>query len=319
MNLLAALFLKQLEGLTYHLNESLAPYTTFKIGGPADIMVFAKNEAEVLQVLQAAHQTQTPLFILGGGSNLLISDDGVRGCVLMLKGELAEIKVEDDNHKILVGAGTSFPKLTNTALKLGWENALGFCGTPGQVGGALIMNAGSRLGEIGEVVQEVYAATLSGLKVFQKHELQFGYRQTAFPENTVLTKTRLHCEEASPLRVSELLKKAEELAKKRKATQPKCRSAGSVFKNPPQDFAGRLIEATGLKGTQIGGAEISVTHANFIVNLKQAKAQDVFDLLQIMRQEVYRKFNILLEHEVKLVGTFISDKTENYDKTTQKK
>ncbi len=311
MNPPFSLFLKQLEGLTYQLSQPLAPYTTFKIGGPADIIVFAHNETEVLQVLKATHQTQTPLFVLGGGSNLLVSDAGIRGCVLMLKGSLAEITVNDTGHEILVGAGASFPKLTNTALKLGWKNALGFCGTPGQVGGALKMNAGTRLGEIGEVVQEVYAATLDGLKIFQKHHVQFSYRQTSFPENTIITKTRLRCENPSPLDASEFLKSAEELAKKRKATQPKWRSAGSVFKNPTPDFAGRLIEATGLKGLKIGDAEVSTTHANFIVNIKQAKAQDVFDLSQKVRQEVYRKFNILLEYEVKLVGTFINTKTEN--------
>ena len=305
-----SLFLKQLEGLTYHESLPLAPYTTFKIGGPADVVVFAHNEADVLQVLKAAYQTQTPLFVLGGGSNLLISDAGLRGCVLMLGGLLAEIKVDDSGQEILVGAGASFPKLTNTALKLGWKNALGFCGTPGHVGGAIKMNAGTRLGEIGEVVQEVYAATLDGLKVFQKHELQFSYRQTVFPAHTVITKTRLRCHDASNLHAAEFLKNAEELAKKRKATQPKLRSAGSMFKNPLPQFAGRLIEATGLKGTKVGDAEVSTTHANFIVNLKHATAQDVFALSQIVRQEVYKKFNILLEYEVKLVGSFINDKNE---------
>lgn len=294
--------IKMLHGLNYQLNVPLAPFTTLKIGGPANILVTATTEQEVMQVLQATAQTKTPLFILGGGSNLLISDEGFKGLVLQLSGELATITTNPAENTIIVGAGASFPKLTNTAIKMGWECALGFLGTPGQVGGALKMNAGTPLGEIGEVVHEVHAVTAQGLKHFKKDEIEFSYRNTSFPNDIILSKTILRYNNPQPDQVENYLAKAQELTSKRKATQPKMRSAGSTFKNPPGDYAGRLIEATGLKGRKINDAEVSTTHANFIVNTGKASAKDIFELSQIVRQEVYEKHHIWLEYEVKLIG-----------------
>ena len=302
MSMNLAPLIKLLHGLDYQLDVPLAPFTTLKIGGPAAILVTAKNENDVLQVLQATEQTLTPLFILGGGSNLLISDKGFNGIVLHLAGDLATITTNSSENTITAGTGASFPKLTNTAIKMGWECALGFLGTPGEVGGALKMNAGTKLGEIGEVVHEVHAVTAQGLTLFNKTDINFAYRQTSFPDDVILTKTILKYEHPKLDQVENYLSKAKELTCKRKATQPKIRSAGSTFKNPPGDFAGRLIEITGLKGRKINDAEVSTTHANFIVNTGKATAKDIFELSQIVRQEVYEKHHIWLEYEVKLIG-----------------
>jgi UDP-N-acetylmuramate dehydrogenase len=297
-------FVGRIEGIEHARDFVLAPYTTFHIGGPADVMVYPRSEADVAKVIEAASQTKLPIFIMGGGSNLLISDKGIRGVVLRLKGALADIKVSESGDEIWAYAGASFPKLTHTALELGWKCALGWNGTPGQVGGALKMNAGTRLGEIGDVVKEVYCLSAEGPSVLTKEQIKFSYRNSQFPERAILTKARLFCAERFVDQVPELMASAKELADKRKKSQPKLRSAGSIFKNPPNDFAGRLIEAAGLKGAQEGGAQISTVHANFIVNANHAKAMDVLLLSKRVQKEVYEKFGVRLEHEVKLIGDF---------------
>jgi UDP-N-acetylmuramate dehydrogenase len=253
-------------------------------------------------VMRSAHSFGLPTFFLGGGSNLLISDLGIRGVVLQLVGEMEQLTVSEDGKEIIVGAAVSFPKLTKTALDLGWQGALGWHGTPGLVGGALKMNAGSRLGEIGAVVETVHGVSLEAEHTFSRAQAGFSYRNSRFPAGTVLTFARLRCESADRSLGVELNKRSKELVVRRKQTQPKHRSAGSMFKNPPADFAGRLIEAAGLKGTRIGDAQISEVHANFIVNLGCATAQDVFELSRLARETVHQQSGVLLEYEVKLIG-----------------
>lgn len=289
----------------YKCNEPLAPFTTFNIGGPADIIVFPRTPHELFVVMQAAHQHALPTFFLGGGSNLLISDEGIRGVVINLSGEMEQLSVSDDGKEIFVGTAVTFPKLTKVALDLGWEGALGWHGTPGSVGGALKMNAGGPLGEIGAVVQSVSGVSLAGHHEFSHSDAGFTYRNSKFPPNTVLTFAKLRCETACKTFGKELSQKSKELVIRRKQTQPKQRSAGSMFKNPPNDFAGRLIEAAGLKGKRLGDAQISDVHANFLVNLGRATAQDVYALSKLARDTVLAQSGILLEYEVKLVGNFV--------------
>ena len=295
-------FSNEIGNIDFKLNESLAPYTTFRIGGPADILVFPRNENELKIVLDTAHRLDLPTFILGGGSNLLISDLGIRGVVIQLVGEMETIRFSDDGKEIFVGAGVSFPKLTKVALDLGWEGALGWHGTPGLVGGALKMNAGGPLGEIGAVVEVVHGVSPLGTQVFNRLDAGFRYRNSAFPSDAILTFAKLTYEGGDRAKAAALVEKSRELVARRKSTQPKQRSAGSMFKNPPGDFAGRLIEAAGLKGTRIGDAQISEVHANFLINLGRATASDVYQLSQLAHETVYKQTGVVLEYEVKLVG-----------------
>jgi UDP-N-acetylmuramate dehydrogenase len=295
-------FISEIGDVPHKREEKLAAYTTFNIGGPADVMVFPRSPSELSRVMRSAHSFGLPTFFLGGGSNLLISDLGIRGVVLQLVGEMEQLTVSEDGKEIIVGAAVSFPKLTKTALDLGWQGALGWHGTPGLVGGALKMNAGSRLGEIGAVVETVHGVSLEAEHTFSRAQAGFSYRNSRFPAGTVLTFARLRCESADRSLGVELNKRSKELVVRRKQTQPKHRSAGSMFKNPPADFAGRLIEAAGLKGTRIGDAQISEVHANFIVNLGCATAQDVFELSRLARETVHQQSGVLLEYEVKLIG-----------------
>jgi UDP-N-acetylmuramate dehydrogenase len=295
-------FLADIGAVSYKLDEILADYTTFQIGGPADVIVYPRDEKELHLVMTAARAHLLPYFILGGGSNLLVSDLGMRGLVIHLAGEMETIKVSPDGKEIVVGTAVSFPKLTKIALECGWASALGWHGTPGLVGGALKMNAGGRLGEIGDVVESVQAVSQQGKCSFTREEAGFRYRNSSFPSDAILTFAKLRCENADREKAVEFVAKSRELVIRRKQTQPKHRSAGSMFKNPPSDFAGRLIEATGLKGTRIGDAEISQVHANFIVNLGKATAKDVRELSQLARETVYKQHGVLLEYEVKLVG-----------------
>jgi UDP-N-acetylmuramate dehydrogenase len=282
----------------------LAPRTTFAIGGPADVLVTAKSAEEIAVTLQWSRDHGLPIFLLGGGSNLLIADKGVRGCVLTLSGALKDLKVEDAGSRIVVGAACSFPKLTRVALDQGWTSAVGWIGTPGQVGGALKMNAGSRDGEIGDVVIEVSGTTADHHSVFRRQDCGFRYRGSDFPSNIVLTSAILQCDKHRNEDTKALDLRARELLSRRHRTQPKLRSAGSIFKNPPGDFAGRLIEAAGLKGHIAGRAQISEVHANFVVNLGGATAADVLALATLAQEKVAALFGVTLEWEVRRVGDF---------------
>lgn len=290
--------------ILHAVDAPLSRRTTFRIGGPADLLASPCTAEEVVEVLAWAEDESVPWWVLGGGSNILIGDGGVRGCVITLEGDLARIDASDDGASIEVGAGATFPRLTRTALDLGWPGAVGWIGTPGQVGGALIMNAGTRDGEIGDVVIEVFAATARGVVRFDREGCGFAYRTSAFPRGAVLTSAILQCDVHRSEEAAALDRHAKELLRRRHATQPKQRSAGSLFKNPPGDYAGRLIEAAGMKGLTVGGAQISEVHANFFVNLGGATARDVVTLAERAQEEVRSKFGVELEWEVKRVGDF---------------
>lgn len=294
-------------GVEMERNAPLAKRTTFGIGGPADLLVVAKEEAHVVYALRAAEQHDLPVFVLGGGSNLLVGDGGIRGLVLTLSGQLASLQVLDGGSAIHVGAGVTYPRLTRTALDLGWPPAVGWMGTPGQVGGALIMNAGTKHGEIGDVVIEVRGASVDGVRVFDRSACEFSYRNSFFQRSAsrlVLTSASLRCDsrETDETATEKLDTMAKELLHRRHASQPKLRSAGSIFKNPPGDYAGRLIEAAGLKGFTVGRAQVSPVHANFVVNLGGATAADVVAVATHAQTKVRDQFGVTLEWEVRRVG-----------------
>ena len=324
-----------LAGLELFRDEPLSKRTTFGIGGPADLLAIAKTDDDVTAVLAFVRDRGLPLFVLGGGSNLLVRDGGIRGVVLSLHGGLAALSISEEGKRIDVGAGCTYPRLTRTALELGWPSAVGWMGTPGQVGGALIMNAGSRWGEIKDVVVEVTTASADGIAVVPAAACAFAYRTSVFQQratsfdtpfdtsNTsadpklsrvVLTRAILRCDNSRTEKADELNTQARELLARRHKTQPKLRSAGSLFKNPPGDFAGRLIEASGLKGFTVGQAQVSTVHANFVVNLGGASARDVVAVADHVIATVQQQQGVTLEWEVRRIGAeAIGDHSDDRD------
>ncbi len=295
--------LASLAGVRLRLDEPLGGSTSMKIGGPADYFIEADNGAALAAVLIALRRHRIPLCLLGNGSNMLVSDRGVRGAVIRLAGEFKKIdwRENGDQIEVQVGAAYAVTQLVRQAARKGYAGLEFAEGIPGSVGGALVMNAGAYGSEFEKVVERVEAVSFAGEPVvLSRAQLTFSYRDSHLPAATVVTglTLRLRREEAAQLNA-----KLRELVGKRKSSQPSgFPNSGSMFGNPPGDFAGRLIEAAGLKGQRIGQAQIAVRHANFIVNLGGAKATEVRQLMELAQSEVRRRFNIELTPEVKFVG-----------------
>ncbi|HTW87250.1 MAG TPA: UDP-N-acetylmuramate dehydrogenase [Candidatus Binataceae bacterium] len=280
-------------------NRPLADFTSFRIGGPAELMVAVENQAELLAVLAAAHSEGTPSFCLGSGTNLLVSDRGIRGVVVRLAGEFTQIAF--DGMQVRAGAAAQFGALVEHAVARGLGGLEFGEGIPGSVGGGLVMNAGAFGGEIARVVTFVHGATIEGAaRSLSNGEVGFTYRRTDLPRGFIIT--RVDFELWSGDRES-LGARVAELKAKRAARQPRgLPNAGSIFKNPPGNFAGRLLESAGMKGARVGAAAFSDQHANFIVNLGGARADDVRALIETARRRVREISGVALEPEVRLVG-----------------
>jgi UDP-N-acetylmuramate dehydrogenase len=294
--------LRETLGERARFDEPLGPYTSWKIGGPADAVADIETSRELADVLRLAHKREIPWFVLGSGSNLLIGDGGIRGIVLRLAGEFASIKVEEEEHAVVVhaGASASMALLTAQAASHGAVGVDSLAGIPGSVGGVLRMNAGTDR-EIGEFVREVWVQTPSKP---QEHAVtpQYYYRHTTLAHDAVVARVVLTFERGDPHAVRAEMQRR---LVRRKQTQPlQFPNAGSCFRNPPGGKAGRLIEEIGGKGRRIGGAEVSPLHANFIVNRGGATASDVATLLAEIRREVAERFGVELELEVHFVGVF---------------
>lgn len=295
--------LAAIAGVRLNLDEPLARYTSMKIGGPADYFIEVDTGAALAAVLIALRRHQVPLWLLGNGSNVLISDRGVRGAVIHLAGEFKKIDWRElgDRIEVAVGAAYAVTQLVRQAARKGYAGLEFAEGIPGSVGGALVMNAGAYGTEFEKVIERVEAIDPNGQPVvFSRTEMTFSYRDSHLPAGTVVTRVTLRLHRQEPAQVNAKLR---ELVGKRKSSQPSgFPNSGSMFRNPPGDFAGRLIEAAGLKGHRIGQAQIAVRHANFIVNLGGAKAAEVRQLMEAARSEVRRRFDIELVPEVKFVG-----------------
>ena len=285
-------------------NQLLAPYTTFKIGGPADWFCETRNEQEVVEAIKFAKEKKLPFFILGNGSNLLVSDDGFRGVVIKMENE----EVQINNEKILAEAGISLSKLVNIAQENSLLGIEFMVGIPGTLGGVVFGNAGAWQQNIGDKVERVKILDKDNQFKWVNHdECQFSYRQSRFKKNQeIILAVELKLEKDKQLEIKNLMN---ENLKKRES-QPKEPSAGSIFVNPKPQSAGDLIEKCGLKGEQIGQAQISQKHANFIVNLGGAKAEDVVKLIALAQKEVRKKFGIDLKTEIVFLGEF-NDKIPN--------
>ncbi|HEX3462781.1 MAG TPA: UDP-N-acetylmuramate dehydrogenase, partial [Candidatus Elarobacter sp.] len=258
-------------------DEPLAPYTWWKIGGPADALIDVRTEAELATVLQRVFKRRLPMFVLGSGSNLLVGDGGIRGIVLRLEGDFTALSVTADDAEVTVEAGgsASLPALCTKVATLGGIGVDGLAGIPATVGGSIRMNAGTDR-EIGEFAREVIVQTPARPDP-HAIDVAWRYRQTTIPRDAIVSRTTLRFERGDPKTVRERLQSR---LVRRKATQPVAiPNSGSCFRNPEGDHAGRLIEAVGAKGWREGAAEVSDLHANFIVNTGGASARDVATLL----------------------------------------
>jgi UDP-N-acetylmuramate dehydrogenase len=277
----------------------LAEMTSFRIGGPADLFLTVESEVELMHAKAAAHRWGVKCFCLGAGTNLLVSDRGMRGLVLQLGDGFRTIKI--DATSVVAGAAADFGTLVETMVEQGLEGLEFGEGIPGTVGGGLVMNAGAFGSEIAKVVTLVHGVTENGeARALSKDDVKFAYRRTELPPNFVITRVDFDLVHGDRDR---LKARVAELKAKRAARQPRgIPNAGSIFKNPPGNFAGKLLECAGLKGTRLGGAAFSDQHANFIVNLGGARAAEVRALIEMARTKVKENSGVWLEPEVKLVG-----------------
>jgi UDP-N-acetylmuramate dehydrogenase len=284
-----------------HLRDApLAPRTTLRVGGPADLLARPADPGALAELLRAVRELGVPLAILGGGANTLVADAGVRGVVLRLPPDLAP--EEAAGTRLVLGAGQPTSRLWIRAHALGLVGMEFIAGIPGTLGGAVAMNAGTRIGEMKDVVSRVELATADGAGFVEGRALGFAYRTCRLPPGAVITRVELALREGD---VGESERVMQEDRARRRRTQPLDRPTfGSTFRNPPGDFAGRLVEAVGLKGHRVGGATWSTLHANFVSNLGGATAKDVLTLVNLARSRVRAAFGIELETEVRLLGQF---------------
>lgn len=282
----------------------LARYSSFAIGGPADALLVVKKRDDLASLLAFFRSESLPWRVLGRGSNLLIRDDGCRGVVIILGGELSEIdearNIGANRLSLLVGAGCSVTKLNNHCFSQGLGGLVFSYGIPGTVGGALVMNAGAWGKEMADVVTDVGIITESGYVKLTGRQLDFTYRSwpgfSTYAGRGVIVDVTLALFPADVIKLEE---EAKELLKKRKAIQPhNYPNGGSVFKNPQGYSAGRLIDECGLKGESVGGAMVSTKHANFIINKEKATAEDVLTLIKKIQRVVKKRFDVDLELEL---------------------
>jgi UDP-N-acetylmuramate dehydrogenase len=295
--------LKIISGLKVKVHEPLARYTSIKVGGPADYLLEVESHQALIQTLGVLRSQKIPFYLLGNGSNLLVSDLGVRGAVIRLGPDFKRIEWQESGENILVDVGAAYPvpQLVRQAARRGCSGLEFAEGIPGSVGGALVMNAGAYGSEMEKIVDRVEAVTDVGEPCsFSREEMIFSYRDSHLPSGIIVTRLKLHLSKG---KVEEIDLRVRELVQRRKKSQPSGHpNSGSMFRNPPGDFAGRLIEAAGLKGKRMGHAAISDRHANFIVNLGGAKAEEVRGLMEMAQVEVKTKFRVELQPEVRFLG-----------------
>jgi UDP-N-acetylmuramate dehydrogenase len=281
-------------------DEPLAPRTSVRVGGPADLLVRPADPADLAALLAAVRELGLPLSVLGGGANTLVADAGVRGVVVRLPADFGEERAEGET--LLLSAGAPIGRLAARGHALGLVGAEFSAGIPGTLGGAAAMNAGTRLGEMKQLLTRVELATAQGLGFVPAAALQLAYRHSLLPAGAVVTRVEVRLR---PGDVAASRAAMEADVAHRRRTQPLHQpSFGSTFWNPPGRFAGQLIEAVGLKGHRVGGAMFSDLHANFIVNLGGATARDVLALMRLARARVEERFGERLQAEVKLLGQF---------------
>ena len=281
------------------INSLMKEHIYFKVGGPVDILLNPSKSEQIIKTIRICRENNIPYIVIGNGSNLLVKDGGIRGIVIKL---CALNKLEINGDSIKAGAGVLLKDVSEFAL----ENSLtGFefaCGIPGSVGGAVFMNAGAYDGEIKNVVKEIEVIDKEGnYKVLRGDEIKLGYRTSNIKDEKYIVISATF--KLTPGDKGKIESRIKELTEKRESKQPlEYPSAGSTFKRPEGYFAGKLIEDSGLKGYQIGGAAVSEKHSGFIINKDNATAKDVLDLIKYVQKEVKSKFGVELTPEVRILG-----------------
>ena len=279
--------------------EMMSKHTYYGIGGPAEAFIVPKDKTDLGKILGYAHRHAIPAYFIGSGSNLLISDRGIKGLVLSPKKGFKKFKFSES--LLYAESGVMLGRIVRESIKRNLSGLESLIGVPGTLGGALVMNAGAFGGEISNYLQCVNIMNMKGQIIsYSPNDLDFAYRFSSFKEDEFIISANFILKNEDP---EVILRKKENANKGRKTNQPlKFRSAGSVFKNPKNFAAGYLIDKAGLKGTKIGDAEISTQHANFFINRGKASSSDILKLIRLAREKVRAKFNIELELEIKLVG-----------------
>lgn len=282
-----------------HFDIPMQDYTSFRVGGPADCLAFPQSREELTSLLNFLAAQNLPYLVIGRGTNILVRDGGFRGLLISLSQGFREIEAKDG--EIRVGAGTPLSRLVKLAQTQGLAGLEDLAGIPGTVGGALAMNAGAGSIQIGESVDSLSWVGANGeVLPVKKESLNFSYRDLELPRGTVIlgATLRLHQGNREDIRS----RTVEHLLTKKK-TQPLDQlSAGCIFRNPPAQFAGKLIEEAGLKGVRVRGAKISELHANFIINTGEARAKDILVLMDLIKEKVSQKTGINLIPEIKVIG-----------------
>ncbi|MFH1239048.1 MAG: UDP-N-acetylmuramate dehydrogenase [bacterium] len=280
-------------------NEPMSKHTSFCIGGEAEIFIEIQKLTQLRKIVKYAKTKDIPLFILGRGTNLLVKDKGIRGIILRLTGDFQT--VEFAGEKITAGAAVDLQVLASKSFARGLSGLEFAVGIPGSVGGAVVGNAGAYEEAIGDIIEEVTVMDLNGrTHLINKDKLKFQYRYASIPVKGVVLKTGLKLRGEDK---NVIIKKVQSCIEKRKKTQGiNFPNAGCIFKNPSGSSAGKLIEEAGLKGYQLGGAQVSVKHANYIVNAGGATSEDVLNLIEEIKRKIKEKFGIFLELEIKVAG-----------------
>lgn len=285
-------------------DEPLARHTSYRIGGPADLLVCIESVGELAAAVILARKSSVPYFILGAGTNILVSDRGVRGVVIKNQAKAVTWRLGDDQALVTAESGASLSRLARQTARQGWAGLAWACGIPGTVGGGVVQNAGAHSSCMADVLQSVTVLDDHDVaRSVPAGELEFVYRGSVFKKKAdrawVILSADIKLQRGDP---AELTSRIADYDAWRRAHQPVRDSCGSVFKNPPADYAGRLIEAASLKGERSGEAEISPLHANFFLNTGGATADDVMTLIDRARHEVMLQFGVALELEIELVG-----------------
>ena len=282
------------------LDEPMKNYTTIKTGGLADIIVMPQSITEIQSVIKICKENDVPYFVMGKGSNLLVSDKGMRCVVVKLGDKFAKITI--DGNDVIAQAGVSLSELSEKIMEKSLKGFEFAGGIPGTLGGATTMNAGAYGGEMKDIIKSVRVLNTEGEIInLSSEELEFGYRTSMIQvKNYIVLEVKMEFEKGN---YEEIAKTTKDLMETRKAKQPlHLPSCGSVFKRPAGHFAGKLIEDSGLKGKKIGGAKVSKLHCGFIVNVDNATTNDVLDLIELIQKTVKSKFGIQLKTEVKIIG-----------------
>ncbi|MFW5993997.1 MAG: UDP-N-acetylmuramate dehydrogenase [Halanaerobiaceae bacterium] len=287
--------------ISFKENEPLSKHTSFEVGGPAAIFIEPSNKTDLIKSLEFVKEFNINYFILGGGSNIIVSDQGYNGAIIAMS-KLNKVKFQ--KNRVIAETGISLEELCDIIADNNLTGMEFACGIPGSLGGAVFMNAGAYGGEIKQVIKKAsLISNNNGILEYNKEQLDLDYRQSILQENNLIAIEAVL--ELNPAPKSKIKEKMEELNEKRWAKQPMdYPSAGSAFKRPPDNYAGSLIEKAGLKGEKVGGAMVSNKHAGFIINADNARAADIIELMISVQNKVKKKFNIQLYPEPRFLGQF---------------